>query len=194
MIFERRKKLSVTEWVLKVFDSKEGEDLEEAKNFVFIWNLFENQSSEKIFTNGLKIEEFKNWAKNLKIINTRTSISLHDEQTENTIDKNLIENIDNAFNYFHQEYMKSNDDFTDKLFDQSIPSVQNDLNRFKDFYQSIDTKDIRDKIIFLFFVAKRMRNKFFHGIKQIGEIKDDQKKFKKINEYLIAIISLLESY
>ena len=39
-----------------------------------------------------------------------------------------------------------------------------------------------------------MRNKFFHGIKSIEDVKQDSKEFEKISGYLISIISLIEKY
>lgn len=62
------------------------------------------------------------------------------------------------------------------------------------FVKSLKKQNIMDKIIFLFHIAKRMRNKFFHGIKKVGEIISEQKEFEKINRYLVSIISLIEHY
>ena len=58
----------------------------------------------------------------------------------------------------------------------------------------IDNTKIQSKICFLFFITKRIRNKFFHGIKSIGQVSQDHKEFDMSSEYLISIISLIENY
>ena len=184
---------SVTEWVLCKYNSEE-EGLQESKNFVFIWNLFENQSKDIIFTSDLKLVEFKNWVKSLIVRRDIIGICICEATTGNSISGNLLNNIDKAFNHFFQLYKKDSNKFLDTLFNQTDGITQNSKARFQQFSESLNISDIKDKIVFLFMIAKRMRNKFFHGIKSIGDIKSDQKHFKKINEYLIAIISLIEEY
>lgn len=185
--------MSITEWVLSTYNT-DNSGLEEAKNFTFIWSLFENQSSKRIFTDKMKFDKFELWVKNLDIKQESVGLLIRDEQSGNEISGNLVDGINKSFNHFYQKYKNNNKLFLDTLFNQGDKYTLSSKKHFEGLAKSIKTNDIRDKILFLFLIAKRIRNKFFHGIKNIGDIKSDHKEFKKINEYLISIISLIETY
>lgn len=185
--------MSITEWVLKTYSTDEN-GLEEAKNFAFIWSLFENQSSTSIFTGNMKISEFANWVKNLDIKQESFGLLIKDVNTKKEISGNLVDNINKSFNHFHQKFLNNENLFLNTLFNQSDKHTIKNKANFEKIAKSLNKTDIRDKILFLFIIAKRMRNKFFHGIKEIDGIKSDHKEFKKINGYLIAILSLIENY
>lgn len=183
--------MSVTEWVLNTYNSDEN-GLEESKNFAFIWSLFESQVNNSI--GNLRTDNFEIWTQNLLVTQEQNGISIKEPDTENSIDGNLIDYINKAFNHFNQKYTNDNSQFTNHLFNRTDRLTQDAKTRFLNYTNSLNKRDIRDKIVFLFHIAKRMRNKFFHGIKNIGEIKSEQIEFKKINEYLISILSLVEQY
>ncbi|PDZ28252.1 hypothetical protein CON85_12250 [Bacillus toyonensis] len=185
--------MSITEWVLSTYNT-DSNGLEEAKNFVFIWSLFENQSSENVFSDKMKFSEFKLWVNTLDIKQESVGLVIRDVQTGNEINSNLVDEINKSFNHFYQKYSSDESLFLNTLFNQADEFTLSNKASFVRFAKSLRKNDIRDKILFLFFIAKRMRNKFFHGIKNIGDIKSDHKEFKKINGYLIAIISLIENY
>ncbi len=185
--------MSITEWVLSTYNT-DNNGLEEAKNFAFIWSLFENQSSKNIFSDKMKFSEFKIWANTLDIKQEVDGMHIKDVQTGNEISGSLVDEINKSFNHFYQKYSSDDNIFLNTLFNQGDSFTLSSKASFVKFTKSLKTNDIRDKILFLFIIAKRMRNKFFHGIKNIGDIKSDHKEFKKINGYLIAIISLIENY
>ncbi|OAK17203.1 hypothetical protein CN554_13125 [Bacillus wiedmannii] len=185
--------MSITEWVLETYNTDDN-GLEEAKNFTFIWSLFENQSSKNIFTDKMQFSKFKLWVNKLDIKRESVGILIRDEQSGNEINGNLVDAINKSFNHFYQKYKNNEKLFLDTLFNQRDEYTLSSKKLFERLAKSININNIRDKILFLFLVAKRMRNKFFHGIKNIGDIKSDHKEFKKINEYLISIISLIETY
>ncbi|RFB44456.1 hypothetical protein [Bacillus sp. dmp10] len=185
--------MSITEWVLSTYNTDNG-GLEEAKNFTFIWSLFENQSSKSIFTDKMKFSEFELWVNKLDIKRESVGLLIRDKQSGNEIGGNLVDGINKSFNHFYQKYKSDNKLFLDTLFNQRDKYTLASKKHFEGLAKSIKTNDIRGKVLFLFPIAKRMRNKFFHGIKNIEDIKSDHKEFKKINEYLISIISLIETY
>lgn len=55
--------------------------LEEAKNFAFIWSLFENQSSKSIFSDKMKFSEFQLWVNNLEIKQGTFGLIIKDQKT-----------------------------------------------------------------------------------------------------------------
>ncbi|MFD5853163.1 hypothetical protein ACFWGC_23715 [Cytobacillus pseudoceanisediminis] len=183
--------MSVTQWVYNTYSSDE-KGLQESRNFVFVWSLFENQI--KNFTGNLRTSSFDKWVQTLEIKQEQNGISIKEPSTENYIENELIGYINKAFNHFYQKYTNDNKQFLNHLYNQTDDQTQDAKTRFQDFLTSFDKKNIRDKIIFLFHISKRIRNKFFHGIKNIDEITSEQKEFEKINGYLIAILSLIEQY
>ncbi|ADU29403.1 hypothetical protein [Evansella cellulosilytica] len=183
--------MSVTEWVLYRYNSDDN-GLEEAKNFVFIWGLFESQLKNVI--GNLNTLDFKSWGTSLEITQETIGIVITEPRTENCINGKLVDDINKAFNHFYQLYINDAHKFINHLYNQADNNTQKAKARFLDFAMTFNKRDIRDKIVFLFHIAKRMRNKFFHGIKNIGEILNEQKEFSKINVYLIAILSLIEQY
>jgi len=72
--------------------------------------------------------------------------------------------------------------------------VQKERKKFEDFMTVFDKDKIQDKMYFLFFITKRIRNKFFHGIKNPIEVSKDYKAFEKANSYMISIIALIDEY
>jgi hypothetical protein len=188
--------MSITEWVVANYSNTDKDiNLEAAKNFTFIWSLFENMAKQRIFTGEtLKFDEFFEWVDSLIIEKIPTGISITDSVTGNFIDNNLIENINKSFNHFYQKYSQNNKGFLDLLYNQEISQVLKEKMKFEEYIKNIDKANIKNKICFLFFITKRIRNKFFHGIKSIGQVSKDYKEFEKSSEYLISIISLIENY
>lgn len=105
--------MSITEWVLNTYNTQD-KGLEAAKNFTFIWSLFENQSREKIFDSNMRISEFKLWVDKLKIKRNAVGLVIEDIENHNYISGELIDNIDKAFNHFYQKYNKKKYDFETK--------------------------------------------------------------------------------
>lgn len=98
--------MSITEWVLSTYNTND-QGLEEAKNFTFIWSLFENQSRTSIFaTDTMKISEFKAWNNKLDIKQKSNGLVIKDVKTGNEISGKLVDEINKSFNHFYQKYMK----------------------------------------------------------------------------------------
>lgn len=189
--------MSISEWVINQYtkNNTQNLNLESAKNFTFIWCIFEKFSRDNIFSSSTLINnEFINWAKLLKVERSISGIKLINCSQQNQIDMELVNNIHKVCNYFYQLYIKDKSDFVNVLYNQSDERVQREKKQFDRFMSNFKSEFIQDKIIFLYFIAKRMRNKFFHGIKSIDDISKDYKKFDMISEFLIAIISLIENY
>lgn len=189
--------MSVTEWVIDTYTKKSDEEinLEPSKNFTFIWSLFEAFSKQSIFSQeNLVNQEFIDWINSLTITTTTMGIRISNMPLQNTIDENLVEKIQSSFNHFYQLYLNDTIAFVNKLYNQNIKQVEREKNKFNDFMSTFDKNLVKHKMIFLYFIAKRMRNKFFHGIKSISDVSNDHKEFEKISEFLIPIISLIEDY
>jgi len=191
-----RVNMSVTQWVItKYTENNEDLNLEPAKNFSFVWSLFEHMSKGFIFQeDSLKFAEFLGWANALQIHSENGRLIITDTRSQKSISGELVDNIHRSFNHFYQKYTKNNQSFIDLIFNQNTPQVTKEKNRFIEFMQECDKSKMQHKISFLYFIAKRMRNKFFHGIKSISQVSEDHKEFEKICEYLIAVISLFEDY
>ncbi|MEK4171334.1 hypothetical protein [Lysinibacillus sp. Y5S-8] len=186
--------MSITEWVLQTYNAQNS-GLEEAKNFTFIWSLFENHSRGSIFkSDNMRISDFEAWVNSLDIKTDKFSLVIEDKKSNNSISNGLIDNINKSFNHFYQKYDKDKEVFLNLVFNQNDAMTQKAKGYFKTFAESMDKTRIQSKIIYLFYIAKRMRNKFFHGIKSIEDVKQDSKEFEKISGYLISIISLIEKY
>lgn len=190
---------TTTEWVINTYTNNKAnweDNLEPAKNFAFIWNLFEHMSKrEKVFSSEyLKFEEFKEWSNSLIFENNTGKMSLKNPKNGKEISKRLIDKIDKSFNHFYQKFNNDKNEFISILYNQDTPQVNKEKEKFIIFVDSMNNKKIQDKIVFLFFVTKRMRNKFFHGIKKIDQVSKDHKEFECSNQYLISIIELIGNY
>ncbi|MDN4600669.1 MULTISPECIES: hypothetical protein [Paenibacillus] len=188
--------MSVTQWVIEMYTKEEQDlNLESAKNFSFVWSLFEHMSKGAIFQgDNLPASEFLAWINSLQIQYENGNLTIINTEARKDISGDLVSNIYKSFNHFYQKYENDSEGFIELLYAQSITPVIKEKERFIAFMQVCDKSKMQDKIYFLFFIAKRMRNKFFHGIKSIGEVSRDHKEFERISEYLISIISLFEDY
>lgn len=187
--------MTVTDWVMDTYLNNQNDeiDLEPAKNFTFVWSVFENFSKNHIFSGHTMInQEFINWAKALNLDSLPTTIK--ESNLNKEIDREHIQNIDKAFNHFYQKFTADTHAFITVLYNQEIIQVEREKDKFIEFKNDLDDKNVIDEIIFLYFISKRMRNKFFHRIKSIVDVSKDKKEFNKINEYLMAIIGLIEDY
>ena len=185
--------MTETEWIVRqyLYQSNNSEmdlNLEDAKNFVFIWSLFESQSHEI-----LNVKKFEEWAKNLKIRNRDFKTEIVNNRLNNTIYGELVESVDKSFNHFYQKYKNDPENFINYLYNQDIKNVNMEKSEFIRFTTDMDDKNKTHKIIFLFFISKRIRNKFFHGVKCIADVSREHKEFELINKFLISISSLLEN-
>lgn len=188
--------MSIAQWVIDTYLNGERNEvvkLEAAKNFTFIWCLFEHIAGKDIFSSeGLKVDEFFNWISSLEIRGEFDGVVIVNPKNNCMIDGELVNYINNAFEHFYNMYKKDEDKFIEQLYREDIPMVRKEKDKFKTFSMGLDNNDIRNKIYFLFFVSKRMRNNFFHGIKKTYQVSQDSEEFKKSGEYLIAIMSLLD--
>ena len=190
---------TTTEWVINTYANNKTNkeiNLEPAKNFVFIWNLFENMSKgEEVFLSQfLKFDEFQEWTNCLIFENNMGKITLKNPRNGKEISKRLIDKIDKSFNHFFQKYDSDKNEFISVLYNQDTPQVNKEKEKFISFADGMNKQIIQDKIMFLFFVTKRMRNKFFHGIKSKDQVSKDHKEFENCNQYLISIIELIGDY
>lgn len=149
--------MSITEWVISTYTRNTSKEinLEPAKNFSFIWSLFEHMAKQRIFAGELlTYDEFFTWVNSLKVEELSNEISITDSETGNKIDKELIKNIDNAYNHFYQKYCKNKIMFVDFLYNQSTTQVIKEKAKFEEFMIINGMNNIQNKICFLFFIIK----------------------------------------
>jgi len=192
---------SQTEWVVDVYSKGLVNDttkvnIEPAKTFVFIWSIFENMTKQQVFSGeSLVFQEYKDWLDALNYDRLKRQISnSHNLAKVESIKGDLVENIFTSFNHFHQKYQKDQTAFLDYLYNQNTKQVQKERAKFEDFMKVFNKDRIQDKMYFLFFVTKRIRNKFFHGIKKPIEVSKDHKEFEKASDYMISVVALIDEY
>lgn len=94
--------MSVTEWVYNKYSSDEN-GLQESKNFVLIWGLFESQIMSCI--GNLRTSDFVSWVQVLEIKKEQNGISIKEPSTHKYINTELIGYINDAFNHFFKSIL-----------------------------------------------------------------------------------------
>ncbi|KAF5069634.1 hypothetical protein DSECCO2_231010 [anaerobic digester metagenome] len=76
--------MSVTEWVIDAYTKNVDSEvnLESAKNFTFVWVIFEDMAKKRIFSEeALKFDKFFNWVATLEIVGVPNAMSITDSVT-----------------------------------------------------------------------------------------------------------------
>jgi hypothetical protein len=156
--------IDVLKYLYKKFNIKIDEnDIEEIKDFLLLWNLFESICCNK-----------------------RANINCIDRIIDSKIELFKEENYKDIFDYFYNRY-KNNNSKLEKLNLTLARKklVQNVLN---DNYQ-----DKNNKLKFIISIIYRYRNNLFHGEKDLKFIKLQKENFTKTNKFLMYFIEICKS-
>ena len=151
----------------RYYPTIEEEKLKSIFYFSLVWNIFEKECCHKNASIG---NHPKNLADNLS----------------NNIDSNLLNEI---FQYFQNRYIENgdvNDIFNSFDFGRE-PASTTYKNFVKDRLLKEETTN-QEKLQSLLYIAFRLRNNLFHGIKNVEELYKQNKNFKQINSLLMVII------
>ncbi|MDT3776417.1 hypothetical protein PJI16_02445 [Nitrospira sp. MA-1] len=156
-------------WILKFSDCESICDLDEIRNFSIIWNYFESTSFDKNFK-----------TKNIQAFCSKTArYSFSDQETTC---------IRDVYALFSSRYEFEKGNYDELRHDIGLKGK--DLTHFKDLVATYnkDKKDkIEEAIKILIYIAFRFRNNFFHGEKEIKNIKSFEPIFKGLNSLLIIL-------
>jgi hypothetical protein len=150
------------EWLEKniFYDSLNENKLKHIFYFPILWNIFEKE-----------------------IFNTKASIFKVESksQTISILDENSLNKI---YNYFKNRYIQSADKFKGLNFREDEKKFQ---EKIKECFNK-DNISLQEKIEVLLYIAFRIRNNIYHGIKQVHKLYEQNENFAQINKFLILII------
>lgn len=150
------------------------EDIDESKlknifYFTLIWNLFEKEccnSDAKINSDPKEI-------------------------AEKVYDRIETELLDQVFEYFQNRYV--NEGKTNNLFENfKFGKNGNDGKVYKEFVKDKLTEDSeqKNKVQALLYIAFRLRNNLYHGIKDVSKLYGQNENFRQINVLMMHIIDV----
>ena len=148
----------------EIIDEKK---LESIFYFSLVWNIFEKECCHKNASIGYHPKNFA-------------------DKLSNNIDSNLLNEI---FQYFLNRYIENgdvNDIFNSFDFGRE-PSSETYKQFVKDKLLSAEPTN-QEKLQSLLYIAFRLRNNLFHGIKDVEKLYEQNENFKQINSLLMAII------
>ncbi|GJL66638.1 MAG: hypothetical protein NPIRA05_16090 [Nitrospirales bacterium] len=140
-------------------------EIDEIRNFSLLWNYFEAEACEK---KG-KYDSINQYVKRFQ------ATDFNEEQ------EGVIKDV---FEYFKGRY-EQNSHGENKLFetlglgDCLLRELRSELN--------VANGSVQDKLVPLLKIAFRFRNNFFHGTKEIGEIKTYNLAFENLNKVLVVL-------
>lgn len=155
-------------WIKRKCFLKSLQEIEEIRNFSLLWNYFETEICEK---NG-KYEKVAQYV---------------EQFAEMQFNKDQEEIIEVAFKYFKGRYEFDNQGGNELFETLGLP--ENLLQLLREELKESNAS-VHKKLIPLLKIAFRFRNNFFHGIKEIGEIKKYNQPFQKLNEILVVLNNL----
>lgn len=135
--------------------------------FTLIWNIFE--------------KECCGYDGNIREHPENISEAIHSKVNS--------EKIDTIFGYFQDRYIT--DAHTNQIFDDFKFSRNTNDNDYKQFVKNSllsSATTSKDKIKSLLYIAFRLRNNLYHGIKEVSKLYDQNENFKQINLLLMEII------
>ena len=135
--------------------------------FSLVWNIFEKECCQK----------------NASIGNHPKKLA---EKINSIIDSNLLNEI---FQYFKNRYIGNGDanDIFNRFDFGREPASETYKQFVKDKLLSPEPTN-EEKLQSLLYIAFRLRNNLFHGIKNVEELYKQNKNFKQINILLMIII------
>ena len=150
------------------YETIDEKKLESIFYFSLVWNIFEKECCDKY-------AEIR--------FHPRCLAKLLSDKVDITI-------IDGVFIYFKNRYVattKINSIFNNFQFGRE----NNDGQVYKDFTRKVlinHHPSSQEKLQALLYIAFRLRNNLFHGIKEVEKLYEQNENFKQINSLLIAII------
>lgn len=152
-------------WILKISGCSSICELNEIRNFSIIWSYFESTSFDKDF----KIAKIQAFCR--KVACYKFS---HEEAA-------CIRGVYDLFSSRYEFEKGKYDELTHHL-----GLNEKDLKYFKNLIVAHKDK-IEEKIEILIYIGGRFRNNFFHGEKEIQNIKAFEQIFKGLNSVLIIL-------
>lgn len=151
----------------RYYPTIEEEKLKSIFYFSLVWNIFEKECCHKNASIG---NHPKNFA----------------DKLSNNIDSNLLNEI---FQYFKNRYIENGDanDIFNRFDFGREPASSTYKNFVKDRLLKEETTN-QEKLQSLLYIAFRLRNNLFHGIKDVEKLYEQNENFKQINSLLMAII------
>ncbi|NCB82579.1 MAG: hypothetical protein EOM38_09305 [Bacilli bacterium] len=136
--------------------------------FTLVWNVFEKECCG----NDARIKQ-----------HPRSLAESRQSRMEQTI-------VDSVFIYFKDRY------FPNGVMDEKFQTFkfgrnENDRSQYKEFVQNKlcdSNPSSKDKIQSLLYIAFRLRNNLYHGIKDISILYDQNDNFKQINLFLMEVV------
>lgn len=136
--------------------------------FSLVWNIFEKECCDKYAEIGFHPRCLS------KLLSDKVNMAL----------------VDTVFMYFKNRYVvnaKINSIFNGFQFGRE----NNDGQVYKDFTRKVlinHNPSNQEKLQALLYIAFRLRNNLFHGIKEVEKLYEQNENFKQINSLLMAII------
>lgn len=173
MVTLQPEKFDVFCWLKGYFPSDEivADDIPDVLNFSLMWNLFESRVCEKLNDDSPNrfIEKMKCFIREFPSMNS-------------LVNKNL-----NTLCYFQERYLNDGE-FNGKFYCLRINNP-----KWKQLVQSVlkgENLEPSSVLLALLIIIYRLRNNFFHGVKPIRELKEQDINFKEANIFLSKILDL----
>lgn len=151
-------------------DKKHLGELEDAKNFAIIWNIFE-----------------------YKCCGNNARIGKHPEYLSGKLLSLITEDeLEAYWQYFKKRYVNDENNRTNEKFDSSLfknTSFEKDLQEKARSVLLNGSPSVKEKINCLLLISFRVRNNFFHGEKSTAHILEQNDLFIHVSEFLILIIN-----
>ena len=157
----------VLKWIQKKYYNELNEQkIKEILYFTLIWNIFENKCCDR-----------------------NAKISTHPRKIAQNINGVSEQKINQIFDYFKNRYIANgtiNKIFKDFSFDKN-----NSFNEYKKFVkEKLEAQKVilKEQIQVLLYIAFRLRNNLYHGVKDVKKLYEQNENFRQINIFLMEII------
>jgi len=166
-------KFDVFCWLKGYFPSDEISegDIPDVLNFSLMWNLFESRVCEKLKDDSPNrfVEKMERFIKEFPNMNS------------------VVNENPNTLCYFQERYLN------DGEFNVKFNYLSIDNPKWKELVQSVLKKEKVESsfvLLALLIIIYRLRCNFFHGVKPIRELKEQDINFKVANIFLSKILDL----
>jgi len=154
-------------WIKKryYYDNINEKRLKNIFYFTLIWNIFENECC-----------------------NRDAKISTHPKEIAQNINGVSEQKINKIFDYFKNRYITNgtiNEIFKSFSFDKN-----NTCNTYKKFVkEKLKAQEVtlKEQIQALLYIAFRLRNNLYHGVKDVKKLYEQNENFRQINIFLMEV-------
>ena len=158
----------VLKWIQKKYYYNEfnEQNIKEILYFTLIWNIFENECCDR-----------------------EAKISTHPKEIAQNINGVSEERINQIFDYFKNRYITN--ETINKIFRNFSFDKNNTCNEYKKFVkEKLEAQEVtlKEQIQSLLYIAFRLRNNLYHGVKDVKKLYEQNENFRQINIFLMEII------